>query len=238
MNSTQAREKIEEVKNCLIKMKELTSGASYEKNILINEEGETVGGFVFDGDAQKVKDELPVLWHEVQKNVPPGFSLDGNLVRHVSFNELSDWSDISNRDVPREITKVSEYLKLLSLIEYIESLHPEVARVSEIILNGDIDAALKTVYSSLDSKIRSILKLKPGESTVPAIGKAFKDGKLKFPQPENTESVRSFLQGVIGYYRSVLIHNPLPSHRNRVDASLSLFGLAHEAFKLVDVCIR
>jgi len=124
------------------------------------------------------------------------------------------------------------------LIEYLESLHPEVARISEIVLNGDIDAALKTVYSSLDSRIRAYLKPERSESTVPAIGRAFREGKFVFLQNGNPEDIRSFLQGVLGYYRSNIVHNPLPTHRNSVDASLSLFGIVHETHKLLDVCIK
>ena len=126
----------------------------------------------------------------------------------------------------------------LVLIEYLNELHPEVSRVAETVLNGDIDMALKGVFANLDSKIRSVLRVSGGESTAPMIGKAFKDGLFIPPRPENLEGVRNFLMGVVGYYRHVIVHNPLPPHRNRIESSLSLFALAHEAFVLIDVCSR
>ena len=117
-----------------------------------------------------------------------------------------------------------------------DSLHPEVKRVASIVLDGDIDAALKTVYASMDSRARSIVGAKGSESTVSLIGKAFNDRTLVPPNAQHKDSARNFLQGVLGYYRSSIVHNPTPSHRNTVDASLSLFGLAHEAFLLLDRC--
>lgn len=177
-------------------------------------------------------------WQDIQRIVPPGFSIDSNLVRHLSFNEAHDWFDISNNDIPRELKNVADYIKRLTLIEYIESLHPSVARVTETVLNGDLDAALKTVFASLDSQIRSLLGAKHAESTFSLIGKAFNDGTLVAPNKENNDAVRSFLQGVIGYYRNNIVHLPLPAHRDRVEASLSLFGLAHESFRLLDLCYR
>ena len=237
MNSIQARQKIEEIKRNLLELQETTSGAKWEEN-LKTENNELIRGLVFEGDEDLASSKIIEIWKNIQKNVPPGFSLDGNLVRHISFNELNDWFDVANHDVPRELVNIEEYIKFLGLIEYLESLHPEVARISEIVLNGDIDAALKTVYSSLDSKIRACLKPKRAESTVPAIGKAFKEGVFTFPQNGNPEDIRSFLQGVLGYFRSNIIHNPLPTHRNNIQASLSLFGIAHETYKLLDICIK
>lgn len=119
-----------------------------------------------------------------------------------------------------------------------DSLHPEVSRVTEIVLSGDLDAALKTIFATLDSKIRVHIEAKPTEATVSMIGKAFKNAKLISPQEESTDSARNFLQGVIGYYRNTILHNPLPTSRNRLDASLSLFTLAHEAFRLFDSCSK
>lgn len=177
------------------------------------------------------------LWSEVEKMLPPGFSVNGNLLRHLSFNQSGDWADIYARDIPDELTRLQDYRNKFILIEYLEALHPEVARVSGIILSGDLDAALKVVFAAFDVRVRHLLKLRPDESTMPAIGKAFKDGVFNSPVPENTEGVRSFLQGVTGYYRNVISHNTLPQGRNRLEASLSLFALAHEAFLLLDKCI-
>ena len=141
-------------------------------------------------------------------------------------------------DIPRELTRVEEYKKQIFLIEYLDSLHPEVSRVTEIVLSGDLDAALKTIFATLDSKIRVYVGAKPNEATVSMIGKAFKVGKLVAPQQESKDGARNFLQGVIGYYRNAIIHNPLPTSRNRLDASLSLFTLAHETFRLFDECSK
>lgn len=180
---------------------------------------------------------LHQLWHEIEKTLPPGFSVNGDLLRHLSFNQSNDWSDIYAHDIPNELARISEYRNKLTLIEYLDSLHPDVARASSIVLSGDLDAALKVVFTSFDVRVRSLLKLRPDESTMPAIGKAFKDGVLRSPVPESSDGVRNFLQGVTGYYRNVVIHNPLPKPRNRLEASLSLFALAHEAHILLDRCI-
>ncbi len=177
-------------------------------------------------------------WDAIQRSLPSGISVDGNLVRHLSFNQATDWFDISRSDIPRELTKLKEYEQRLALIVYMESLHPQVARVSEIVLNGDIDAGLKTVFASLDASIRAHLKVRPNESSVSMIGKAFKDGDLVARQPENSDSARNFLQGVVGYYRSIIVHNALSQNRNSVEGALSLFALAHEAFRLFDSCAR
>jgi len=238
MNLLEAKTKIDFVKQKLLEMKEISS--VIQEGMF--EDDESGSPFLEPrigmADAYPTENaRIQALWEEVKRNVPSGFSVDGNLIRHLSFNEAHDWLDVSNRDIPRELTKVEEYKKELSLIEYVDGLHPEVSRVTEIIMSGDLDAALKVVYSSLDSKIRAYIEAKTGEMTVPMIGKAFKDGKLVSPQ-ENYESVRNFLQGVLGYYRNYILHNTLPTSRNRLDASLSLFALAHEAFKLFDTCSR
>lgn len=239
MNIIEAKTKIDFVKNKLIEMQKVSS---IIQEGMFEDDPETGGPFLEPGSA--MHEEYPnentkmhALWDEVKKNVPPGFSVDSNLIRHLSFNEAHDWLDVTSRDIPRELTRIEEYKKELFLIEYLDGLHPEVSRVTEIVLSGDLDAALKVVYSSLDSKIRAFIEAKPGEMTVPMIGKAFKDGKLVSPQ-ENYDSVRNFLQGVLGYYRNFILHNPLPTSRNRLDASLSLFALAHEAFKLFDLCSK
>ncbi|MEK7187366.1 MAG: hypothetical protein AAB691_00790 [Patescibacteria group bacterium] len=222
----EAREKIELVRKKLLHMQEITSFMTLDvvENVVESWMG---------NEYPKENSELHSCWEEIQKSVPPGFSIDSNLVRHLSFNEAKDWLDISNSDIPRELLNVEEYIKKLTLIEYLSTLHPEVSRVTEIILNGDIDAALKTVFANLDVKIRSVLRVGPGIQTVNAIGEAFKKGRLK---AYNNDAARNFLQGVIGYYRNVIIHHPLSPNRNKIETALSLFALAHEAFKLFDVC--
>lgn len=189
--------------------------------------------------SQQLPDEnkqLHDLWSEIQKIAPPGFSISSNLLRHLSFNLACDWSDISKFDVPNELQSIEVYKKQLALIEFLETLHPEIRRVSQLVLIGDIDAALKTVFATLESVARKMARAKPGESTVPQIGKAFKEGILATRHDSHTDSVRNFLQGVIGFYRSVIIHNKLPAHRNSINASLSLFCLAHEAFIQLESC--
>jgi len=240
MNLVEAKTKIDFVKEKLLEMKKVSSFIDEE---MFKENPETGSQFLEPGIVMSdlYPEENKVMltsWDEIKRNVPPGFSIDSNLIRHLSFNEAHDWFDITARDIPRELTKVEEYKKQLFFIEYLDSLHPEVSRVTEIVLSGDLDAALKVVYSSLDTKIRAFIGLKPSEMTVPSIGKAFKDGKLVAPQEENNDSARNFLQGVVGYYRNVILHNSLPTSRNRLDASLSLFALAHEALRLFDSCSK
>lgn len=240
MNIIEAKTKIEFVKDKLLEMQKVSS---FIEDGMFEDDPETGRPFLEAGidmnDAYPKENEaMHSHWEEIKRNAPPGFSFDSNLIRHLSFNEAHDWLDITKRDIPRELTKVDEYRKQLFLIEYLDSLHPEVSRVTEIVLSGDLDAALKTIFATLDSKIRVHIGAKPTEATVSMIGKAFKEGKLIAPQEENNDSARNFLQGVIGYYRNILLHNPLPTSRNRLDASLSLFTLAHEAFKLFDSCSK
>ena len=239
MNIIEAKNKIDFVKEKLLEMQRVSS---FIKEGMFEDDPETGSPFLEAGigmnDAYPKENEaMHSCWEEIKRNAPSGFSFDSNLIRHISFNEAHDWLDITKRDIPRELIKVEEYKKQLYLIEYLDGLHPEVSRVTEIALSGDLDAALKVVYSSLDSKVRAYIEAKPGEMTVPMIGKAFKEGKLVSPQ-ENYDSVRNFLQGVLGYYRGYILHNTLPTNRNRIDASLSLFALAHETFKLFDLCSK
>lgn len=240
MNIVEAKQKIDFVRDQLLNM-QLASSFIDEKVFSINPE---TGKKFLEPNASMAdiyteeNERVHYYWNEIKRNAPPGFSFDSNLVRHLSFNEAHDWLDIVKKDIPRELTKVEEYKKQLFLIEYLDSLHPEVSRVTEIVLSGDLDASLKTVFATLDSKIRVYIGAKPTESTVSMIGKAFKDNKLIAPQIENNDSARNFLQGVIGYYRNIILHNPLPTNRNRLDSSLSLFAVAHEAFKLFDSCSR
>jgi hypothetical protein len=240
MNPTEARQKINIVKNKLEEMREISS---YIKIGMFDED--PVTGYPFMEPGENMAEEQPErnknlhdCWEDIQKTVPSGFSIDGSLVRHLSFNEAHDWLDISARDIPRELVKINEYDRKLSLIEYIETLRPEVRRVSETILSGDIDAALKTVFTSLDAKIRSRINCQSGNNTVPSLGKAFKEGKLMAHDPSYNEAARNFLQGVLGFYRNFIIHNELPQARMTLDASLSLFAIAHEAFELLDNCSK
>lgn len=240
MNIVEAKTKIDFVKEKLLEMQEVS--AFIDKK-MFEEDPETGSQFLEPGigmnDAYPKENEMMhSCWDEIKRNAPPGFSIDSNLIRHLSFNEAHDWFDITKKDIPRELTKVEEYKKQLFLIEYLDSLHPEVSRVTEIVLSGDLDAALKTIFATLDSKIRVHIGAKPTEATVSMIGKAFKNSKLISPQEESNDSARNFLQGVIGYYRNTILHNPLPTSRNRLDASLSLFTLAHEAFRLFDSCSK
>jgi len=231
MNLQQVRSYVDLIERDLIRMKEIISS--------VNEDiAKTSGIDNIPTKFPKQDEAVQRLWDNIQKNVPPGFSLDGNLVRHLSFNEPVDWLDISSSDIPRELKKIEEYRQKLFLVEYVESLHSEVARLSGLVIDGDLEAALKAVFTLLDTRIRSVLKPKNNESTVATIGKAFKNGALKAPPSGDNESVRNFLQGVLGYYRGSIVHNPLPTYRNRIESSLSLFALAHEAFVLFDLCVK
>lgn len=237
MNIDEANKKIETIREKLLELQKIThiSYDAFDEDPLTgapNMEGSLHMPSEYPEEDKKVS----ACWEEIQRSVPAGFSIDGNLVRHLSFGQAHDWADISNKDVPRELIKVAEYKHQLELVGYLDTLHPEVKRVEDIVLRGDYDAALKVVYSSLESKIRDILKLPASESCVPAIGKAFRERTLIPPNDENMEAVRNFLQGVIGYYRQIIIHKTLPANRNRLEASLSLFALAHEAFILIDDC--
>lgn len=241
MNTTEALHKIERVRGLLLGIKEITSFITLD----LFEKDEETGNSRLEGNDSMLKlypekgTEVSRHWSEIQRMVPPGFSIDSNLVRHLSFNEAKDWFDIWHNDIPREIVRVEEYKKRITLIEFLDTLHPEVRRVTSIILDGDIDAALKTVYTSLDAKIRTSLNAHDdSESTVPLIGRAFKEGWLTSPSEAHRDAVRNFLQGVLGYYRSRIIHHTLSPKRNSVEASLSLFCLAHEALWLFDSCNR
>lgn len=239
MNIVEAKNKIDFVRDKLLEMQRISSFID-DGMFKDDETGSPFlePGIRMDEAYPEENTKMHACWEEIQKNVPPGFSIDSNLIRHLSFNEAHDWLDITKRDIPRELTKVEEYKKRIFLIEYLNSLHPEVSRVIEIVLNDDLDAALKVVYSGLDSRIRSLLKVPGGQPTMPCVGKAFREKILIPPHQENLEGVRNFLMGVIGYYRHRIVHNPLPQHRNRLEASLSLFAIAHEAHKLLDVCSR
>jgi len=240
MNITEARQKIKYVRNKLDEMQRI---ASYVETEMFNEDPETGGQFMEPSTNMEVEDPerntaLFGCWADIQKAVPSGFSIDGNLVRHLSFNQASDWIDISAHDIPRELVKINEYNRKLFLIEYLETLRPEIRRVSETVLSGDIDAALKTVFTSLDAKIRARINCQPAESTVSMIGRAFNKGVLAAQHPSNNDAARNFLQGVIGYYRNFITHNELPPARSTLEASLSLFTIAHEAFELLDICSK
>lgn len=243
MNVAEAAKKIERFRLLLLEMQRITTVVPADFEPEVGAGGELqpsrlrMNENMADAEPQ-ASTQLEKCWESLQETVPAGFGIDGNLVRHISFNEAKDWMDISTSDIPRELIKVEEYQKLLSLVEYLDSLHPEVSRVSGIVLDGDIEAALRTVYSTLDANIRILLSVPGDQSTVPALGKAFKDGTLVPARPENTDGARAFLQGVLGFYRSVILHHPLPPWRNRLETSLSLFAVAHEAFLLLDVCSR
>lgn len=239
MNINEAKNKIDFVKDKFLDIQRISSFINKE----MFEDDETGNPFLKSyiemGEAYPEENtKIHACWEEIQKNIPPGFAMDSNLIRHLSFNEARDWLDITKQDIPRELIKVEEYKRQLYLIEYLDSLHPGISRVTEIVLNGDLDAALKVVYSSLDSKIRSLLKISDKQSTTPYIAKAFKEGVLIPPNPNNLEGARNFMMGVIGYYRNWIVHNPLPQDRNRLEASLSLFALAHETFRLLDACSK
>ncbi len=239
MNIAEAKSKIDFVKEKLLEMQKISS--FIDENIFKEDENDNLFVEPRIGMSEAYPKEntaMHICWEEIQKNVPSGFLIDSNLIRHLSFNEARDWLDITKRDIPRELVKVDEYKRQLFLIEYLDSLHPEVSRVTEIVLNGDLDAALKVVYSGLDSRVRSLLKVSSGMSTTPCIGKAFREGVLIPPHSNDLEGVRNFLMGVLGYYRHWIVHNSLPQHRNRLEASLSLFAIAHEAHKLLDVCSK
>jgi len=240
MNRKETKEKIEAVKAKLLKMKEITS---FIELGMFELESETGTPFLersadMEDEQPEKNSELHAIWEEVQQIMPPAFSVDSNLLRHLSFNEAHDWYDISNTDIPKELLGLEEYEKKLTLVEYLEDLHYEVSRVSETILNGDIEMALKAVFARLDTKIRSKLSAASDEKTVPLIGKAFREGTLVPPVDVNPDGVRNFLQGVMGYYRNVILHNELPPKRNTIEGSLSLFTLAHEAFRLFEICSR
>jgi len=176
------------------------------------------------------------FWDEIKNNAPSGFVIQGNLLRHLSFNMVGDWIDIHHSDIGQALESVKEYRKKLAIVEYLSGLNPEISKVSSMLLDGEIDVALKAVFATLDTKIRAYLSITSRVSTVPAIGKAFNEGILKAPDSDNNDSARNFLQGVVGYYRSNILHRSLPTNRNNIEASASLFCLAHEAFTLFAFC--
>lgn len=176
------------------------------------------------------------LWLEIQRQLPPGYSIDGNLIRHLSWNQAQDWGDISRQDVPREKDRLQQYKRRLELVSYLQSLHPDVSRTSDTVLNNGIEEALRAVFSILETRIREKINITDGSPTVSNIGRAFRTGQLVAPYPENNDGARDFLMGAIGYYRNIITHHTLPDDRNNITSSLPLFGLAHEAFRLLDDC--
>lgn len=239
MNLQEARRKIDTVQKKLEEMKAVTSFVEINAHE-IDEYGipRIEGGINMVEIFPDANQKLHSAWEEIKENAPPGFSFDSNLLRHLTFNHAADWLDITKRDIPRELKRVEEYRRRIELINYMDTLHPEVSRVTEIVLSGDVDAALRTVYSTLDSKIRVVIDAVGTEMTVPAIGRAFKEGKLRAPHDENNDGARNFLQGTLGYYRNWILHNVLPLERNQIEGAMSLFALAHEAFKLLDACSK
>jgi hypothetical protein len=238
MDIKEARTKISVFKELLLEIKEVCY--INEKDFEPNENGDVVysGSESMDTINPDKDRKLKDAWGKVQENTPSGFSVSGNLLRHISFNESRDWFDIANHDVPRELKKVDDYLAKLNLVEYIEGLHPKVRRANSNILDGDYDAALKVVFTGLDTYIRSVLKINGSISTVNQIGKAFNDGVLQPSSSDHKDAMRNFLQGVIGYYRNIIAHNELVANRNSLQSCLSLFGVAHEAFIMIDYCSR
>ena len=234
MDIKDAKSKILTLRDKLLEMQKISSWV--EPGMLKEDEQGRIflDDITYMSEAQPNKSAaLKLLWEEVQKIVPSGFSIDGSLIRHLFFNEPHDWIDLAKRDIPRELTKVDEYIAQLTMIEYVETLHPEVSRISNILLIGDFDAALKTIYASLDSKIRAHMNAKDDESTVNLIAIGFKDGRFA---NDNSDAARNFLMGVIGYYRNNILHNKLSTSRNSLQGSLSLVTLAHEAFRVLDRC--
>jgi len=238
MKINEIRERLSTIESKLIRIQQITSFITLD---MFKEDSEMGVQFLDGGesmsdyDSEKSKN-VTHLWEEIQKTLPSGFSVDGNLLRHLGFNQSKDWWDISNRDIPRELIKVNEYKQRLNLIELIESLHPEVARIVPTLLNDDVELALKGLYSGLDTYIRVACKTQKSDSTYQSIAKAFKDKILITQHEDDSDAVRNFLQGVIGYYRNNIVHRPLSQNAKILENSLGLIYIADRAFKLCDTC--
>lgn len=178
------------------------------------------------------------LWDKLQASFPPGYSITSNLLRHLHFNQAQDWHDISNYDIPLELNNLAKYEKSLVHIEYLATLHPEVRRIIPILLNGDIDASLKTLYSSFEARIRSYLSIPAKVSTLSELNKAFSDGRLSFHDKDYSDRVRDFLSGVLGYHRNTIVHSAPNTFSDGLLSNLSLFIIAHEAFSLFELCTK
>lgn len=239
MNIQEYHKKADFLRDTLVSMQEIAdlpddilvidaeAGAVYPDNLGMND---------IDPGRHEMMQEK---WEELKRNIPPGFDIDGNLIRHLTFNQVNDWADIRDKDIPRELRRVEDYRKKLNYIEYLNGLSPEISRVAITVLLGDIDSALKTLYASIDAYFRETLRaIGPSESTPALIGRAFREGKLKAPIPEQNDAARNFLSGAFSYYRSIIIHYNLPPHRNTVEASLSLFALAHEVLTIFKICLQ
>ena len=108
MNILDAKKKIGIIKEKLQEMKGLTR--IDPEAFKDNEFGQPYmdPGAHMEMECPEEDSKLKVCWKTIQENVPPGFSIDGNLIRHLNFDEAHDWYDISDRDVPRELVKVDE----------------------------------------------------------------------------------------------------------------------------------
>lgn len=236
MDPQESRDKAQEIKRYLTELKELC--AVYETENWSQQM--TDGDF---GSRDNVRSTFPdmyeriiVLKQAIESNLPSGYEMGGDLIRHLSWLEVRDIASIFYRDVDAELRRIKRFETSLALVEYVAGLHPKVAVVKTLVLEGNYDAALKAVYSSLDARVRSITKDGAGISIKASISKAFNAGVLKSSKPEYNDPARDYLVGVLTYYRSRISHHDLPDARNSIEACLSLFAVAHEAFILLDKC--
>lgn len=127
MNLTEAREKISQTANKYNKIREITSYVELEMFVEDPSGNQfLLGSDKMEEEQPKKTSELFSTWSELQQILPAGFEVDSNPIRHLFFNQASDWLDISTKDIPRKLVKVEEYKKKLSLIEYLDGLHPEI----------------------------------------------------------------------------------------------------------------
>ncbi len=237
MDPQESRDKAQEIKRYLTELKELC--AVYETQ---NWPQQMIDGDF--GSRDSVRSTFPDMYERIialkqaiESNLPSGYEMGGDLIRHLSWLQICDVADIYLRDVDAELKRIKRFESQLVLVEYVAGLHPKVAVVKTLVLEGNYDAALKAVYSQLEARIRMITKDGAGTSIKASLAKAFKpDGCLKHSREEYNEPARDYLIGVLTYFRSQISHQELPPNRNTLDSCLSLFAVAHEAFLLVDRC--
>jgi hypothetical protein len=190
-----------------------------------------------DDEVKQIISEIELIVDEI--NSISQFSLRSKILQHSYFNELCDWFDILNRDIPEELKNIKEFKNQILVLRILNDFSVEVQRSIPNILNGDFDAALKVTFNILENKIRDKLNLSQGDSIVNEIAKAFNEDRLValYKGKDMKDHARNFLMGVMGYYRNIIAHNKeFADEIKNFGRLISLLCIANEASILFDKC--
>jgi uncharacterized protein (TIGR02391 family) len=242
MNVLELKTKIKKCRTILESIKSLSSVAEdQEFQMRVEQEhlsNNTPVAEIYEEGAKLMEKRF----EELKQNLPTGFELDHNFIRHVGFNEVIDWMDIYTRDVNRELEKLNNYEKNLILVEKVEKLHPKVANTATLIMIGEYDAALTKIFKGIETEIRnkSGVKDKFGLSLVGHVFSSIGSNPpiLQYRNPEKQESVKYFLMGVVGFYRNTIMHDDLPTEKSNIDDCFQQLVIASEAYKMIDFCVK